>query len=149
VATPLRFQGPGYFHVYTRATRSIELLSDDVDRTSLVHAIRTTAERLAWRLYGFSLLTTHYHAVFEATKPNLSQGMQRINSAYVRGHNERSGRYGTVVAGRFGCRIIEDDEYLWEVCRYVFLNPVRAGLCRRAQEWPWSGGILFPAASSL
>ena len=101
--------------------------------------------RCRWNLHAYCLMTTHYHVVIQTREPNLSLGMQLVNSAYVRMHNQRSGRFGTLVSGRFGSRPIESEEYFVEACRYVFLNPVRAKLCRRASEWPWSGGLFPPA----
>lgn len=86
-------------------------------------------------------MTTHYHAVVETSEANLSHGLQRVNSVYVKAFN---GRWG-----RFGSRFIESEEYLMEVCRYVLLNPVRARLCDRASEWPWSGGLFVSAMSDL
>ena len=94
-------------------------------------------------------MTTHYHAVVETSAPNLSRGMQRVNSIYVKEHNRRWGRQGTLVASRFGSRVIENEEYLEEVCRYVFLNPVKAQLCERARDWPWNGGLLARALADL
>jgi putative transposase len=46
--------------------------------------------------------------------------------------------FGAVFANRFSARVIESEEYLYEACSYVLLNPVRAGLCDRSDEWPWS-----------
>lgn len=94
-------------------------------------------------------MTTHYHAVVETREANLSHGMQRVNSIYVKAFNDRWGRFGTLVSGRFQSRVIESEEYLFEVCRYVFLNPVKANLCERASDWPWSGGLLVSARSDL
>ena len=74
---------------------------------------------------------------------------RHLNSIYVKAFNGRWGRFGTLVAGRFGSRVIESEEYLHEVCRYVFLNPVSARLCDRASEWRWSGGLLASAMSDL
>jgi putative transposase len=148
VATPLREQGPGYFHVFTRATGGGALVVDDGDRRHLVHQLATTADRLGWRLLAYCVMTTHYHAVVQTTTPNLSRGMQRINSVYARTFNERHGRFGTLVACRFGYRIIENDDYVAEVCRYVFMNPVRAGVVETAHAWPWNGGVFLPVASA-
>jgi putative transposase len=146
MGTPIRDQGPGYFHVFTRATGGGALIVDDTDRRQLVHLLATTADRLAWRLLAYCVMTTHYHAVVETTRPNLSRGMQRINSTYARSFNQRYARFGTLVACRFGYRIIEDEGYLEEVCRYVFMNPVRAGISETAEAWPWNGGVLLDAA---
>lgn len=146
MGTPIREQGPGYFHVFTRATGGGALLVDDADRRHLVHLLATTADRLGWRVLAYCVMTTHYHAVVQTTRPNLSRGMQRINSTYARVFNQRYGRFGALVACRFGYRIIEADQYLEEVCRYVFMNPVRAGITETAEEWPWNGGVLQGAA---
>jgi putative transposase len=149
VATPLREQGPGYFHVYTRATGAGALAVDDVDRRLLTHLLVTTSDRLEWRLHAYCVMTTHYHAVVETVRPDLSRGMQRVNSTYAKAFNHRHGRFGTLVACRFGYRVIEGGEYMAEVCKYVFGNPVRAHLCKRPTGWPWSGGRLFHLAAYL
>ncbi len=94
-------------------------------------------------------MSTHYHAVIQTPEANLSRGMQLVNSKYVRAYNDRWGRFGTLVAGRFGSRSIESEEYFSAACRYVFLNPVRAELCQHACEWPWSGGLLSPAMADV
>lgn len=100
-----------------------------------------TARRLAWRLHAFCLMTTHYHLVVETPAPNLACGMQYLNGVYAQAFNLRWGRFGPLWAGRYSSRLIEDDRYYAELCRYVLENPVRAGLCGTLGEWPWSGGI--------
>jgi putative transposase len=146
VGTAIRDQGPGYFHVFTRATGGGALVVDEADRRHLVHLLATTADRLGWALLAYCVMTTHYHAVVQTTRPNLSRGMQRINSTYARTFNQRYGRFGTLVACRFGYRIVEEEHYLEEVCRYVFMNPVRARITETAEAWPWNGGVLLAAA---
>jgi len=144
-----RHQECGYHHVASRGTGGSPFFFDEDDRQLFLRLVGRTAARLDWRIHAYCLMTTHFHLVVETTEPNLSRGMQYVNSVYVRGFNERWGRFGTLVAGRFRSRVIESEEYLAEACRYVFLNPVKAGLCARASDWPWSGGLLFAAASSL
>ena len=144
-----RHQECGYHHVASRGTGGSPFFFDEDDRQLFLRLVGRTAARLDWRIHAYCLMTTHFHLVVETTEPNLSRGMQHLNGVYVKGFNERWGRFGTLVAGRFRSRVIESEEYLAEACRYVFLNPVKAGLCDRASDWPWSGGLLFAAASSL
>jgi putative transposase len=80
---------------------------------------------------------------------NLSHGMQQLHSTYVRAFNERWGRFGTLVSSRFGSRLVDDEKRLSAAVEYVFFNPVKAGLCDRPRDWPWSGGTLFAAVSAL
>jgi putative transposase len=122
---------------------------DDGDRRLFLHLLSRTANRLGWKVHAYCLMTTHYHAVIETKEADLSRGMQRVNSLYVRSYNDRWERFGTLVSGRFGSRMIETEEYFYEACRYVFLNPVTAELCRSASEWPWSGGLQSAVMAEL
>ena len=149
MARPERFAQSGYFHVITRATGGDALFRDDDDRRIFVHHLHRVSARRGWVVYAYCLMTTHYHVVLETKTSNLSSGMQQLNAGYVTAFNERWGRFGTLVSGRFRSLPIESEEYLGEACRYVFLNPVKAELCRDSASWPWSGGILAPAMSSL
>jgi REP-associated tyrosine transposase len=149
VARPERIQSAGIHHVFSRGTGGTAFFADDDDRRHFIHILNRTAERLGWCVHAYCLMTTHYHAVIQTDEPNLSLGMQRVNSIYVKSFNTRWSRFGTLVAGRFGSRMIETEEYFAEACRYVFLNPVRAELCQRASDWPWSGGALSPDTADL
>jgi REP-associated tyrosine transposase len=149
VATPRREQGPGYFHVYTVATGGGEFFSDDLDRHMLVQRLDRISVRLGWRVFAYTLMTTHYHVVVQTREANLSRGMQSLNAGHVQLFNQRWTRSGTLVARRFGYRVIESEEHLAAACRYVWLNPVRAGLCRAAADWPWSGGDWFSTIECL
>jgi REP element-mobilizing transposase RayT len=83
-------------------------------------------------------MSTHYHAVIEAACADLSRGMQRLHSLYAIAFNERHGRFGHLFAERFASLVVGDEVYLRDLCAYVLLNPVRAGLCDRIEQWPWS-----------
>ena len=122
---------------------------DDDDRQLFVALLEGTARRLGWRIHAYCLMSTHYHAVLETPPETISAGMQRLNSIYVKAFNARWGRFGTLVASRFGSRLIESEEYLREACSYVFLNPVKANLCDRAGDWRWSGGLSASAMADL
>jgi putative transposase len=128
----------GYFHVYTRGVANTCVFADDEDRRSFLDLLLLVRRRYRWQLHTLCLMTTHYHFVVESACIRLSAGMQRLNGIYAQAFNKRHGRHGHLFGGRFGSRLIEDEESLRAVCDYVLLNPVRAGLCQRASEWPWS-----------
>jgi REP element-mobilizing transposase RayT len=129
----------GYFHVYARALASAGLLFlDDADRRRFVQLLWHAVRLHAWTCHAFCLMGTHYHLVIETDRGSLSGGAHRLNSLYATGFNERHGRFGHVFSERFSTRVIESEDYLFDVCAYVLLNPIRAGLCNRAEEWPWS-----------
>jgi hypothetical protein len=80
----------------------------------------------------------HYHLVVQTPKPNISEGMQRLNSRYAESFNRRYRLSGHLFQGRFYSELVETDAHLLELARYVVLNPVRAGLCPDAADWMWS-----------
>jgi putative transposase len=77
--------------------------------------------------------------VLEASLEALSGGMHRLNGTYSRRFNGRYKRWGHLFGSRYSAWIIRDEHHLMLTRRYVLDNPVRAGLCQRAEEWPWSG----------
>ena len=128
----------GYFHVFTRGVAETFVFADNEDRRSFLTLLLLVRREYGWTLHTLCLMTTHYHFVVESTRKRLSTGMQRLNGVYAQGFNQRHGRHGHLFGGRFGSRVIDDEDYLHDVCDYVLLNPVRAGLCERAADWPWS-----------
>jgi REP element-mobilizing transposase RayT len=64
--------------------------------------------------------------------------MQLLNGRYALGFNRRHGRFGAVFAERYSVHVVQSEEHLFEACTYVVLNPVKAGLCDQAADWPWS-----------
>jgi len=129
----------GYFHVTARGNRSSILFVDDLDRIDFLQLLRSTKKRFEWRCLAHCLLGTHYHLIVEASRENLSAGMQRLNGVYARRFNRRHGYRGHVFEDRFASFVIEDEPHLQAAVTYVHQNPVRAGLCKRAEDWRWSG----------
>jgi len=128
----------GYFHVSARSVAGSQIFVDDADRRVFLRLLRLWGQRQAWNCHAFSILSTHYHLVLETTRANLSAGLDGLNGRYARHFNKRHGLFGHVFAERFSARLIDGDEYLYDACEYVLLNPVKAGLCDRSEEWPWS-----------
>lgn len=132
----------GYFHVTARAVGGDALFRDDADRAFFVDQLIRTGISCRWACHAYCLMTTHYHLVIEADREALSRGMHRLNGSYAQTFNLRYGRRGHVFEARFSAFVMEGDSYLENACRYVLQNPVRAGLCDRAEDWPWSGGLV-------
>ena len=129
----------GYFHAYSRAVFGAALFHDDADGRLFLKLLARTATRCAWEVDALCLMTTHYHLVLRTTLPHLARGMHWLNGVYAQRFNRRHERFGHLFAGRYASRTIESDDYLERAREYVLLNPVRAGLCSCATEWPWNG----------
>jgi len=64
--------------------------------------------------------------------------MRQLNGVYTQAFNRRHGRVGHLFQGRFKAILIEKESHLLEACRYVVLNPVRAGAVENPEQWRWS-----------
>jgi putative transposase len=132
----------GFFHVTARGVAGGDLFRDDVDRALFVELLARAGITFRWACHAYCLMTTHYHLLIESSRPALSHGMHRLNGLYAQNFNARHGRRGHLFEERFSAYVIEGDAYLENACYYVLHNPVRAGLCESAEDWPWNGGLV-------
>jgi REP-associated tyrosine transposase len=115
------------------------LFRERSDYEMFVRLLASVVDRFRWRCHAYCLMPNHYHLVVRALRVDLSRGMHRLNFLYAQGFNNRYERTGHLFQNRFGARLIESEEYLADACTYVRMNPVRAGLCVKGEDWPWSG----------
>jgi putative transposase len=139
MARPLRLCLPGgIYHVMSRGNAGGRLYRDDHDREQFLADLAHAVDRYGWLCHTYCMMTTHYHLVLETPQPNLPLGMRHVNGHYASRYNQRHGRRGHVFEARYRSILVEDARYLLAVCRYVVLNPVRAGICDRPEDWRWS-----------
>lgn len=139
MARPLRIEFPGaLYHVTSRGNARADIVGDDGDRRIFVDTLSATVERLGWLCHAWCLMGNHYHLLVETPAANLSRGMRQLNGVFTQRLNRRHGRVGHVLQGRYKAILVEREPHLLELCRYVVLNPVRAGMARRARDWRWS-----------
>jgi len=138
MAAPPRDFAPGLQHVWVNATGHEEYFRDDVDRLAWLRRLVQTKELHGWTCVAFCQLTTHVHLVLDVPDWSLPIGMKRLNVEYSKDFNARHRRVGQLVRRRYGSRRIVGAADLLGVYAYVVLNPVEAGLVRRAEDWRWS-----------
>lgn len=136
---PRHLLGDGIFHITARGVARMTIYRDEDDFAWFLSLLGTVVPRFNWRRHAYCLMPNHYHLVLRATVSDLSRGMQRLNSIYAQGFNQRYERIGHLFQDRFGARMIDSEDYLEDACEYVINNPVRAELCATASDWPWSG----------
>lgn len=113
-------------------------MADDADCQSFLDTLAKAVARRGWLCRAFCLMTNHFHLLVETPSPDLAVGMQFLNSAFAQTFNYRHGLRGHLFQGRYHAVLVEKESHLLEAARYVVLNPVRGGLCRTPEEWPWS-----------
>jgi len=125
----------GTYHLGSRGNNREAIVGDDEERDLFVWMLNETASRHRWTLLSYVLMTNHYHLVVRIRDGGLSDGMQLLNSWFAHAINVRQARVGHLFQNRFYSELVESDGHLLELVRYLDLNPVRAGVCRRPEEW--------------
>ena len=139
MARSKRIQIPGLIrHVMARGNGRMSIFLDDVDYRQFVYLLGDVVESLEIECLNYCVMPNHYHATLRPTLPNLSEGVRLINSRYAQWWNRRHERVGHVFQGRFKDQIVQQEGYLLSLCRYIALNPVRAGLVESPANWEWS-----------
>jgi putative transposase len=139
MARALRIQGAGLsYHVWSRGVGRMTIYLDETDRVRFLDIFGDSVVAHNVCCHAYCLMTNHYHIVITTDEPNLSHAIHQVNSRYAEWWNGRHRRPGHVFQGRFGAQVIQDESYLLTACRYVVLNPVRAGLVTSPEQWRWS-----------
>jgi REP element-mobilizing transposase RayT len=139
MARPLRIEFTGaVYHVTSRGNARQAIFIDDEDRGQFLDVLSTVVERFKWLCHAYCLMENHYHLLIETPNANLSKGMRELNGVYTQGFNQRHRRVGHLFQGRYKAILVEKDNHLLSLCRYVVLNPVRVGLIKRPEQWRWS-----------
>jgi len=144
---PLRIEFEGaLYHVTSRGNEKKEIFIDASDRKKFIDILRDYHERLRAVYHCFILMNNHYHLLLETPLGNLTTIVHGINSCYTGYFNRKYNRIGHLFQGRYKAIVVEKETYLLEVSRYIHLNPIRAGICKRPEDFFWSSyhGYLHP-----
>jgi putative transposase len=134
----------GYaYHVLNRANGRLRLFKKAKDFAAFERVIEEALARVPLRILGYTLMGNHWHFVVwprQRQDDQVSEFFRWLTVTHSQrwhAHHGTSGM-GHVYQGRFKSFPIAADEHLLAVLRYVERNALRAGLVRRAEEWPWS-----------
>jgi putative transposase len=125
-------------HIAVNGNNRQPMFVSDDDRSLCIGLLSTSAVKYGWDVKSYCLMDTHWHALIRTPEPNISAGMRRLNTAFSRHFNIRHGRSGHSIRHRFMSVIIENETHLFELTRYIPLNPVRGGLVTHPEDWRWS-----------
>ena len=135
----MRIEYPGaVYHITSRGNARERIYLEDEDYAGFLECLCSVAKRFNWILHAYCLMSNHYHLLIETPEGNLSRGMRQLNGVYTQQFNRRHNRVGHILQGRYKAIVVDKNNYLLELCRYIVLNPVRAGMVRGPKEWRWS-----------
>jgi putative transposase len=137
---PLRPVADGLvYHAINRGNNRDRVFVDDADFSAFLRGLGQTKQRYPFDLFGYALMSNHFHLLL---RPHPSQSISRILQSLTVAHTWRYHRrqrsVGHVWQGRFKSPIIEGDEHLLTVLRYVEANPLRAGMVADLKDYAWT-----------
>jgi len=125
-------------HVVQRGNHSEDVFFSDLDRRIFLQLLERYSQRYRLRILGYCLMSNHYHVVCEPeTAAAMAWTFRLTNHGYSRWLHTQRRQNGQLWQGRYRSFPL-DNPHLWNALCYVEQNPVRAGMARRALEWPWS-----------
>jgi REP element-mobilizing transposase RayT len=128
-----------YYHIYNRAVGGGLLFFNSGNYEYCLRLVKRFCRKYGATVIAYCLMPNHYHFLLrQETDTPLSKFINVLFNAYVQAVNRQQKRKGTLFEGRFKHVWVDREEYLIHLCRYIHLNPVKAKLVSRLEDWPYS-----------
>ncbi|WP_185694536.1 transposase [Puniceicoccus vermicola] len=141
MARPLRVEyAGGCYHVLNRGNYRQRIFSGKGAAEAFERVLGEAAERFGWRVHAYVIMSNHFHLAVELGEPNLSEGMKWLQGTWIRRFNRFRNWTGRPFQGRYKGIVVEPGHVFAQVCHYIHLNPVRAGIvsAENLGEYRWS-----------
>lgn len=126
------------YHVINRGNNRQDVFHKEEDFQAFLGALAELKIRKPFELYGYCLMSNHFHLLMRPTEGSISRIVQSLLVSHTQRYHKHYRSGGHVWQGRFKSPVIQDDEHLLTVLRYIEANPLRAHLVRRAEQYRWS-----------
>jgi REP element-mobilizing transposase RayT len=145
---PLRIHVPGaFYHVTLRGNHRQDIFFSPQDRALFCELLDEVNARFNARLHAYCLMTNHVHLLTQVADVPLGRLMLRVASRYARTVQKRFKTTGHLFERRYHAILVDADEYLLKLVRYIHLNPVRARMVERVDDYPWSSHHAYTGRS--
>ena len=139
MARALRIEYEGaLYHVTSRGNERKRIFFAKSDYQKFKSYLEEAEKKFGYHLHSYVLMSNHYHLLIETPQANLSKLMHYLNGSYTNYINRRKSRSGHLFQGRYKAILVDRDNYLLELSRYIHLNPVKAGIADTPRDYPYS-----------
>lgn len=135
----LRIEYPGaWYHVINRGAGRQRVFHSDRSREIFLTLLGDISQIYSVEIHAYSLMENHYHLLIHTPRGGLSQAMRHLNGVYTQKANHIRKSDGPLFRGRYKALLVQSEEYLLELVRYIHMNPVEAGLSRHPRDHRWT-----------
>ncbi len=141
---PLRIEYPGaWYHVMNRGAGRKKIFQGDVHYQYFLSLLDDVSTRFGAEIHAYCLMGNHYHLLIHTPEGNLQRIMRHINGLYTQYYNKTMRTDGPLFRGRYKAILVESDNYLLNLSRYIHRNPLEAKRVRRLAAYPWSSYLAY------
>jgi putative transposase len=146
----LRIEYEGaWYHVMNRGRAKQRIFHKRVDLELFLKLLGEIHALYQVKIHAYCLMGNHYHLLLETPFGNLSRAMRHLDGVYTQKYNYFHKKDGSLFRGRFKSVLIDSDNYLIQLTRYIHLNPVVDGLVEKAENYLWSSYKKYLNSESL
>lgn len=139
----------GIYHIILRGINKQVIFEDDEDREKLIGYLQYYKGISNYIIYGYCLMDNHIHLLLKEGKEPIGHTMKRIGVSYVAWYNRKYDRIGHLFQDRFKSEVVETDEYLLTVLRYIHRNPLKGGKVKSIANYKWSSYAEYISQNSF
>lgn len=139
----------GMYHVIQRGNNKQIIFECDDDRQKFYCLLQEALSQYACKIHSFCLMSNHIHLAVQVGEIPLSKFMHSLSFRYGKWFNWRYQRVGHLFQARYKAILVEKDSYLLELIRYIHLNPVRANIVKKAEDYLWSSHRTYLGLENL
>lgn len=126
-------------HIMHRGNNRQDIFESEDDMLRIKEDIDHSLSKSSCHLHAYVIMSNHLHLLITPDdKVQLSKFMQSMANRYVRYYNAKHQRTGTIWEGRFKSCLVDSDNYLFSLYKYIEMNPVKANMVEYAADYPWS-----------
>lgn len=136
---PRSYIKTSFFHVITQGINKSYIFEKAEDIKYYIKIMYHLTKEQKIKIVGYCIMNNHAHMLIKAEEiKELSKYMQRLNTKYGKYYNKKYSRVGYVFRDRYRAEGIYTEEYLYNCLKYIYNNPVKAGICKKAEDYPYS-----------
>ena len=136
---PRNYIKTSFFHVITQGINKSYIFERAEDIKYYIKIMYQLTQEQKIKIIGYCIMSNHAHMLIETEEINeLSKYMQRLNTKYGKYYNKKYNRVGYVFRDRYRAQGIYTEKYLYNCLRYIYNNTVKAGICKNAEDYPYS-----------
>ncbi len=128
-----------FFHIMVQGINKEFIFDSNENKNKYMEIMEGTKEKIDIMILAYCIMSNHAHIlVHEQEVENITKYMHRVNLLYAKYYNKKHNRVGYVFRERYKTQPIYNENHLHTCVRYIHNNPVKAGLCEKANEYPYS-----------